>query len=442
LLVDLLLGRQERVSLLLADGGDDSALVAALGRAARDELARTLLRIGEKATGEDDRIGLWRSRYLVVALAAARADATTELMRRLDHLWSEQTERWQRGGLVERRLSWAQADHAEIRERGPAVLAALASRCRAGRQSAGPAGPTDLLPFPLAAVHASLSTCGTAQLEVKALVHVLETGLRFVVAAELSVLAQYADPECMTDLAALLHRDVGPPLTLGRLERLAWQIARLMPADLDHPVADVARALCSPRGRRSKLAEAVRGAVELRNRSMKQVPGLVDDAYADDAARLRVVIDLFIEAMRPLAALELVSYDGTGVHLDDSTGEIDYPLRLHAGPSEQFPLVRRRVDARFSKGWCYLLHPGRQPTLLAPLWFAGLCEQCRRIEVFAAHGLTLGSPGSAVSMTAVISGHETRAPSPRVDWLQRLREAVAVAREGGRAGPASAPDET
>jgi len=386
----------DRTVLVAFEVDDEIAIVEQLGREAFEAWFRELLRGVETSVNAEDIVGIWRDRYVLVALHDKAADAAQELSRRVRDTWTAKP-----------RLRFAALTAAELSFYQDRALHVLIGRLS-----------EDDLPFPFPALRAMVSTRRTALGRVKSLLDGIETALRFVVAMEVAAIREHADLSQQEAAAAIVAAAGRSP---SGWESCAIDLAPLTPHAYD-PISRIASAFSNTKV--NVPLAATLGHIAQVRRAIARQAGLSEDAYGSEEDAIREVLDSVLLLLKPLSSTRLVSVAEIDRVEDGEPPE--YALYLHRGSSEHFPIVRERLPFWLLKGWCYLLMEGktREPLLLAPFVASRTCETCGRIEVAIVEDLVVGPPGTSIGARGVTSNHEARLEIPDHKRLQPFYQLV------------------
>lgn len=405
------------VRQLLARGGDyvlvaleleaereilrDESLGATTARTALDELTEDALAASE----EDVEVGLWRDHYVLVAIPMAKHEKVDEVLDAIARAFASRKELVGAHGPVPRSLRTSMIDGATLRERGENALNVLVRDLVGKSAPTGTAEQADL-PHPLVALSVHRRARSTPLGRLKITLDSIETSLRFVVACQLGWLGTHGDDAQLAAGAKALREAGSKPLSMGHWEKLAYQLARVLPPG-EHPVLRVSRAWLKSGGAPSVLSQKLREAVELRNANIGHGVGHDEHAYGAQERDTGLTHDQLEKALAPFRETELVSV--VEIHSmaeeDDDEGGNEYALRLLAGPLEVFRIERRTTTARLRKDWCYLLSSDATPLPLAPLAMVQTCEHCRRVELFFADNVPTGPKGAQVWLRGIATNH-------------------------------------
>ncbi len=417
------LGADQPGPLIAFELANERDVLEHLGRDGWDGWLRELRETVRINMAHIDTYGVWRDRYVLLALAKGGGDEAEHKEREIRAAWEERAVPVETRDVLQRVLRSAHVLPDELTEHGERALDVVVTRLLEAQPVEGQAESLDALPFPLAAPIRLIDTQTTSSLRVRAILNGIETYSQFLVCVSLSEIRAHGDAETLGRLGKLLGRLKGH-ISMGRWVELAFELTAVaMTCSAGSPVFQQGiRGIGVDSKPRAKLRARLFEAVAFRNEKIAHPRQQITEAQCEAAEpELRAALETFLECLSPFAELDLIrvtSIEDTPEE-DDPDGGYVYEIRHLRGSSESHFVVETRSSPSLLKvGRCYLTSAESRPLPLAPWIVAMPCPECQRMEVFMPPELVVGPEGTTVKVLGVLSNHEARVSIP---WTKRAR---------------------
>jgi len=432
-----LLAEDRGRALIAFEVDDEASVVETLGYAGFRNWLFELQQAVDDRLGSDELFGKWKDRYIVVTHASDDPATIQGFADLVAASFRASAPRWNEPGL-ERSIRHAMLQSAEVVACGERALEELVRKIlHRGARRTESGSDVERLPHPLAVPHLIVSNRSTSLARATALCHGIELYLKFLVALELGWLRARGGAGANDGIVGVLRGvDLTQRLSFGAWLQLVRRLARLFPeTGSDGVVPEVIRPLAAKRGPGARLQTRLAEAVQTRNGLFHSPGGQPEEGYESEESLLRETLGELTRLVRDLRDTRLISVKRIdsvdGDDDDDDEPVITYTVRDHRGPKELFPYRRIPTSASMKPGWCYLIDDGPKPISMAPLFWSGVCEQCRREELFVADDLWRGPlRQDPVALRGVTSNHPVKAEAALGKRERRFLEAWAATPRG------------
>jgi len=242
-------------------------------------------------------------------------------------------------------------------------------------------------PYPIAVFDVLVESQVEAGLRFKTRLDGFERAFVFLISLQVARIREIHGLKADELILAALGGDMGPPrAAIGTWLEAARRLAAILPVDSHDPVDRASRALVTPKGSPSELANRLATEiVPLRNKHSHAV--VKNEAVvAEKEGAVHALWKALLVHLAPLREVRLVSI--AKIHELKGSGA-RYGLRQLQGGSRPFKVLDETVDHKLENDWCYAFRESQAPLPLSPFLRCQHSTVSEQSELYVASGVRL-----------------------------------------------------